>query len=124
VITPNKTTLEEVAWWMKEQLHSNNLESSFGMPSVYVTGVRGIIALSNDRIIQRGDVLTIDWGVGLMNMYTDMKRMAYSGSCSKKYYKKQYQTWGISQGSRNSCVQSLDRSRIQQDERLQQVYRW
>ena len=77
VITPNKTTLEEVAWWMKEQLHKHNLNSSFGMPSVYVTGVRGIIALSNDRIIQRGDVLTIDWGVGLMNMYTDMKRMAY-----------------------------------------------
>ena len=45
VITPNKTTLEEVAWWMKEQLHSNNLESSFGMPSVYVTGIRGRIAL-------------------------------------------------------------------------------
>jgi len=77
IITPNKTTLEEVAWWMKEQLHKHNLNSSFGMPSVYVTGVRGIIALSNDRIIQRGDVLTIDWGVGLMNMYTDMKRMAY-----------------------------------------------
>jgi len=77
VITPNKTTLEEVAWWMKEQLHRHNLNSSFGMPSVYVTGVRGILATSNDRIIQRGDVLTIDWGVGLMNMYTDMKRMAY-----------------------------------------------
>ncbi|MFT6809565.1 MAG: Xaa-Pro aminopeptidase [Saprospiraceae bacterium] len=77
IITPGKTTLEEVAWWMKEQLHEHNLESSFGMPSVYVTGIRGIMATSTDRIIQRGDVLTIDWGVGLMNMYTDMKRMAY-----------------------------------------------
>lgn len=77
VITPNVTTLEDVAWWMKEQLHKHNLNSSFGMPSVYVTGVRGILATSTDRIIQRGDVLTIDWGVGLMNMYTDMKRMAY-----------------------------------------------
>ena len=47
------------------------------MPSVYVTGIRGIIDTSNDRIIQRGDVLNIDWGVGLMNMYTDLKRMAY-----------------------------------------------
>lgn len=77
VITPGVTTLEDVAWWMKEQLFKHNLESSFGMPSVYVTGVRGIIATSSDRIIQRGDVLMIDWGVGLMNMYTDMKRMAY-----------------------------------------------
>lgn len=77
VITPGVTTLEDVAWWMKEQLFKHNLESSFGMPSVYVTGVRGILATSTDRIIQRGDVLMIDWGVGLMNMYTDMKRMAY-----------------------------------------------
>ena len=77
VITPGITTLEDVAWWMKEQLFKHNLESSFGMPSVYITGIRGILATSSDRIIQRGDVLMIDWGVGLMNMYTDMKRMAY-----------------------------------------------
>ncbi len=77
VITPGVTTLEDVAWWMLEEMHRNNLESSFGMPSVYVTGPRGIIATSNDRIIQRGDVIMIDFGVGLMNMYTDMKRMAY-----------------------------------------------
>ncbi len=77
IITPGVTTLEDVAWWMKEQLFKHKLESSFGMPSVYVTGPRGILATSSDRIITRGDVLTIDWGVGLMNMYTDMKRMAY-----------------------------------------------
>lgn len=77
VITPGVTTLEDVAWWMKEQQFKHNVGSSFGMPSVYVTGVRGILATSTDYIIQRGDVLFIDWGVGLMNMYTDMKRMAY-----------------------------------------------
>ncbi len=77
VITPGKTTLEDVAWWMKEQLFKNNLQSSFGMPSIYVTGPNGIEATSTDRIIQRGDILMLDWGVGLMNFYTDMKRMAY-----------------------------------------------
>lgn len=77
VITPGITTLEDVAWWMKEQLFKNNLQSSFGMPSVYVTGPNGIEATSTDRIIQRGDILMLDWGVGLMNFYTDMKRMAY-----------------------------------------------
>ena len=77
VITPGVTTLEDVAWWMKEQLFKNNLQSSFGMPSVYVTGPNGIEATSTDRIIQRGDILMLDWGVGLMNFYTDMKRMAY-----------------------------------------------
>lgn len=77
VITPGVTTLADVAWWMNEQLFKNNLRSSFGMPSVYVTGPKGIEATSTDRIIQRGDILMLDWGVGLMNQYTDMKRIAY-----------------------------------------------
>lgn len=77
VITPGITTLEDVAWWMKEQLFKNNLNSSFGMPSVYVTGPSGIEATSSDRIIQRGDILMLDWGVGYIDYYTDMKRMAY-----------------------------------------------
>lgn len=77
VITPGVTTLEDVAWFMKDQQFKNNLGSSFGMPSVYITGPDGVEATSSDRIIQRGDVLMIDWGVGLMNMFTDMKRVAY-----------------------------------------------
>ncbi len=77
VITPGITTLEDVAWWIKEQQFKHNLESSFGMPSVYLTGPRGVIATSTDKIIERGDVIMLDYGVGLMNMYTDMKRMAY-----------------------------------------------
>lgn len=77
VITPGVTTLEDVAWFMKDQQFKNNLGSSFGMPSVYVTGPDGVIATSTNRIIQRGDVLMLDWGVGLMNMFTDMKRIAY-----------------------------------------------
>ena len=77
VITPGVTTLEQVAWWMLERLHEKNLASSFGMPSVYVTGPDGIVATSSDRIIQRGDILMIDWGVGFLHYYTDMKRIAY-----------------------------------------------
>ena len=77
VITPGVTTLADVAWWMKEQLHENGLGSSFGMPSVYITGPDGIEAVSTDRIIQRGDFLAIDWGVGYLNLFTDMKRQAY-----------------------------------------------
>ncbi|MBS1555808.1 MAG: M24 family metallopeptidase [Bacteroidetes bacterium] len=77
IITPGVTTLADVAWWMKEQLHKNNLQSSFGMPSIYITGPNGIEATSNDRIIKRGDILMLDWGVGYLHMYTDMKRMAY-----------------------------------------------
>jgi Xaa-Pro aminopeptidase len=77
VITPGVTTLEDVAWWMSDQQLARGLESSFDMPSVYITGPEGIVATSTDRIIQRGDLLMLDWGVGFLDFYTDMKRIAY-----------------------------------------------
>ncbi|MEZ4584922.1 MAG: M24 family metallopeptidase [Gemmatimonadales bacterium] len=77
VVVPGRTSLSDVAWWMWDQLLRRGLESSFDMPSVYVTGPDGIEATSNDRIIQPGDLLTIDWGVGYLNQFTDVKRIAY-----------------------------------------------
>ena len=77
VITPGKTTLEDVAWWLRDRLLERGMASEFDMPSVYVTGPEGIAAVSTDRIIQRGDVIMIDWGVQLMNFGTDVKRVAY-----------------------------------------------
>lgn len=77
IITPGVTTLEDVAWWLANELQARALGSSFEMPSVYITGPRGIEATSNDRIIQRGDLLMIDWGVGYLNTWTDVKRVAY-----------------------------------------------
>jgi len=77
VITPGKTTLEDVAWWLQDQLLERGLGSEFDMPSVYVTGPEGIVAVSTNRIVQPGDVIMIDWGVQLMNFGTDVKRVAY-----------------------------------------------
>jgi Xaa-Pro aminopeptidase len=77
VITPGKTTLEDAAWWLQDQLLARGLGSEFDMPSVYVTGPEGILATSNERIVQPGDVIMIDWGVKLMNFGTDVKRVAY-----------------------------------------------
>jgi Xaa-Pro aminopeptidase len=77
VITPGRTTLEDVAWWMQDRLLEKGLGSEFDMPSVYTTGPDGIIATSTDLVIQPGMVLMIDWGVQLMNFGTDVKRVAY-----------------------------------------------
>ena len=77
VIKPGVTRLEDVAWWIQDRLFERGLDTSFGMPSIYITGPDGVEAVSDETIIQRGDVLMIDWGVGLLNLYTDMKRMAY-----------------------------------------------
>ena len=77
VITPGITALEDVAWWMMDRLLERGLGTSFDFPSVYITGPEGIEATSSERIIQRGDLLMIDWGVGFLNFHTDMKRIAY-----------------------------------------------
>lgn len=77
VITPGITTLEDVSWWIWDELLKRGLDSSFGMPSIYITGPDGIEAISSSRIIKGGDLLMIDWGVGFLNLYVDMKRMAY-----------------------------------------------
>lgn len=77
VITPGITTLADVAWWIQDQMLTRGLGSSFEVPSIYITGPSGIEATSNDRIIQRGDMLMIDFGVGYLGMWTDQKRIAY-----------------------------------------------
>ena len=51
---------------LAEYVTARGLESSFDMPSVYITGPDGIEAISSERIIQRGDLLMIDWGVGFL----------------------------------------------------------
>ena len=77
VITPGRTTLEDVAWWLQDRLLERGLGSEFDMPSVYVTGAEGIVAVSTARTIVPGDVIMIDWGVQLMNFGSDIKRVAY-----------------------------------------------
>ncbi|MCC6931304.1 MAG: aminopeptidase P family protein [Gemmatimonadaceae bacterium] len=77
VITPGVTTLADVSWWIEDEMLRRGLGSSFEVPSIYVTGPNGIEATSNERIIQRGDILMIDFGVGYLNMWTDQKRIAY-----------------------------------------------
>jgi Xaa-Pro aminopeptidase len=60
-----------------DRLLERGLGSEFDMPSVYVTGPEGIVAVSTARVIQPGAVVMIDWGVQLMNFGTDVKRVAY-----------------------------------------------
>ncbi len=123
VITPGVTTLEDVAWWMKEQLFKNNLQSSFGMPSIYVTGPNGIEATSTNRIIQRGDILMLDWGVGLMNMFTDMKRMAYVLKDGEKEVPKSIQLAFDQAVKVRSIVSSTIKAGITAQQNMDNVYK-
>jgi Xaa-Pro aminopeptidase len=76
VITPDKTTLRDVAWWLRQQQVNHGLGTSFGLPEVFVLGPDPD---HNDdgHIIRHGELLAVDWGVVYEGQYTDMKRLAY-----------------------------------------------
>ena len=76
VITPGKTTLLDVCWWLEEQRKKQGLERGW-FPTVFLSPPDGHEISNTDRIIQPGDVLQIDWGIGRNNFFTDMKRFAY-----------------------------------------------
>jgi hypothetical protein len=73
VITPGVTTRDEVGWWIQDQLLSMGLAPQSYSPSV----IYPKRARSKDYIIQRGDLLSLDWGIEMMNFTCDVKRLAY-----------------------------------------------
>ena len=76
VIEPGVTTHNQVAWWLEEQRRRMGLHRAW-YPTVYVHLPDGGEIANTDRVIQRGDVLQIDWGLVRNNFGTDMKRFAY-----------------------------------------------
>ena len=46
-------------------------------PSVYLSPPDGVEIGNSNRVIQRGDVMQIDYGIGRNNFFTDIKRFAY-----------------------------------------------
>jgi len=80
VITPGVTTREDVAWWVEDQLLARGMVSSFGlsMPSVIHSAKSEQSEYRSSRyVIQRGDLLSFDFGITFMNLGTDFKRVAY-----------------------------------------------
>ena len=80
VIIPGETTLGDVGWWVQDQMLARGVRSSFGFskPGVihsYSSGKNDF--RDADYSIQRGDLLSFDLGVTMMNFGTDIKRQAY-----------------------------------------------
>jgi methionine aminopeptidase len=76
VISPGKTTMNEVCWWIEEQQHALGVERGWH-PTVFLSPPDGNEIANSDRVIQPGDVLQIDYGIGRNNFFTDMKRFSY-----------------------------------------------
>jgi len=82
VIQPGTTTNHDVVWWLRQQ----TVQSGFGtwfQPSIRVqkptaTGA-AVSFLSEDGpvVIERGDVLHVDFGLSAMRLNTDTQHMGY-----------------------------------------------
>lgn len=80
VITPGKTTSQDVVWWLRQEVNRMGLGVWFH-PSVRVqrkgaTGVR-ILDEAKTIVIERGDVLHTDFGISAMGLNTDTQHMGY-----------------------------------------------
>lgn len=80
VITPGKTSDLDVVWWLRQQVNNLGLGTWFH-PSVRVqksskTGVN-LLAEDAPTVIDRGDVLHVDFGITAMRLNTDTQHMGY-----------------------------------------------
>ena len=80
VITPGVTTLEDVGWWMQDQLLAHGMDAPFGFQTpaiLHSAESEESEYRSSQYIIQRGDLMQYDFGIGLLNLGTDIKRVVY-----------------------------------------------
>lgn len=80
VITPGKTTNQDVVWWLRQQTHNLGFGTWF-QTTVRVqrqgSGIPSNLAEDAPIVIERGDVLHCDYGLVGMGMATDTQHMAY-----------------------------------------------
>ena len=80
VIRPGKTTNQDVVWWLRQELSRQGLDTWF-QPTVRVqrkgSGPASTLPEDEAVIIERGDVLHVDFGVKAMGLATDTQHMGY-----------------------------------------------
>lgn len=80
VITPGRTTNADVVWWLRQQVNELGLGTWF-QPSVRVQKPEraGVSLLAEEApvVIDRGDVLHVDFGITAMRLNTDTQHMGY-----------------------------------------------
>ena len=81
VITPGKTTDQDVVWWLRQKVNDAGLGTWF-QTSVEVQrrgkpGGLDILNKSTGVVIERGDVLHTDFGITAMRLNTDTQHMGY-----------------------------------------------
>ena len=84
VITPGKTTVGDVRRWLYDQLWENRVSTWFepdlrvqrqGLQSATSRGFLGVAPEST--VIERGDIVHLDFGISYMGLSTDWQKNAY-----------------------------------------------
>ena len=80
VITPGKTTAEDVVWWLRQKVNDAGMGTWF-QPSVEIQrkGLTAATRLNRKEgiVIERGDVLHTDFGITALRLNTDTQHMGY-----------------------------------------------
>lgn len=76
VITPGKTTTDDVVWWMRQKVATLGLRTWF-QPSVAVIRKGSDQFLEGDTIIRPGDMLWTDFGITYLRLNTDTQHLGY-----------------------------------------------
>lgn len=80
VIKPGKTTNQDVVWWLRQSVGDLGFGSWF-QPTVRVqragSGIPSNLAEDAPVVIERGDVLHVDFGLTGMGLATDTQHMGY-----------------------------------------------
>jgi len=76
VITPGKTTTDDVVWWMRQRVNDLGLGTWFHT-DVDVQRRGEDLSSADAVVIQRGDVLHCDFGITALGLNTDTQHMGY-----------------------------------------------
>lgn len=75
VITPGVTTIDDLAWWVRERIAELKLGTWF-QPMFYITRPASGPA-GNPRVVMPGDMLRCDIGITYMGLTADIQQVAY-----------------------------------------------
>ncbi|HKA58768.1 MAG TPA: M24 family metallopeptidase [Gemmatimonadales bacterium] len=76
VITPGRTTTDDVAWWMRQRVNDLGLGTWFHTDVDVQRRGQDLSGLDT-VVIQRGDVLHCDFGITALGLNTDTQHMGY-----------------------------------------------
>lgn len=76
VITPGKTTTDDVVWYLRQRMANLGIGTWF-QPSIGIQRKGTMGMLEGDSVIQPGDLLWTDFGITYLRLNTDTQHLAY-----------------------------------------------